>query len=110
MRKTALIPGKWDNGMTADERLEFLLQSNELHDREISGLTANIADLTTNVALLVGVTNRNAEAIGALARTAEVMTGGPPICKADWTAMDSAPYRASGSFGTASGEIRRNGV
>ncbi len=50
--------------MTVDERLEFLLQSNESHDRQIGELTASIAQL-------VQVTNQDATAIRALARIAE---------------------------------------
>ncbi len=50
--------------MTIDERLEFLLQSNESHNLQIGELAANVA-------LLVEVTNQDATAIRTLARLVE---------------------------------------
>ena len=57
--------------MTTDERIEFLLQSNESHDRQIGELTAGLAQLSANVGRLVEVTNQDANAIRALSRIAE---------------------------------------
>lgn len=56
--------------MNADERIEFLIQSSESHDRLIGELTANMARLVevTNVE----VTNQDATAIRTLARIAEI--------------------------------------
>lgn len=50
--------------MTLDERIEFLIQSIESHDRQIG-------ELTVNVARLVEVTNQDANAIRTLARIAD---------------------------------------
>jgi hypothetical protein len=50
--------------MTSDERIEFLIRSATLHDRQIGELTANVARL-------VEVTNQDATAIRTLARIAE---------------------------------------
>jgi 4-hydroxy-3-methylbut-2-en-1-yl diphosphate synthase IspG/GcpE len=50
--------------VTIDERIEFLMQSIESHDRQIGELTHQIGEL-------VRVTNRDAENIRALARIAE---------------------------------------
>lgn len=51
--------------MTVDERLEYLMQSIESHDRQIG-------EITEAVAKLVAVTNEDATAIRTLARIAEV--------------------------------------
>jgi hypothetical protein len=51
--------------MTLDERIEFLVQSIESHDRQIG-------DLTDAVTKLVAVTNQDASAIRTLARIADV--------------------------------------
>ena len=58
--------------MTIDERLEFLMQSIESHDRQIGELTGQVGELTKAVSKLVGVSNEDATAIRALARIAEV--------------------------------------
>ena len=50
--------------MTIDERIEFLVQSSESHDRQIAALTDAITKL-------VAVTNEDATAIRTLARIAE---------------------------------------
>jgi len=50
--------------MTIDERLEFLVQSSESHDRQIG-------ELTDAITKLVAVTNEDATAIRTLARIAE---------------------------------------
>jgi hypothetical protein len=50
--------------MTIDERIEFLVQSSESHDRQIGELTGAITKL-------VAVTNEDATAIRTLARIAE---------------------------------------
>jgi ABC-type transporter Mla subunit MlaD len=71
--------------MTIDERIEFLMQSIESHDRQIGELTDKIGDLgnklgdptikvdkvTDAVAKLVRVTNEDATSIRTLARIAE---------------------------------------
>jgi len=64
--------------MTIDERLEFLMQSVESHDRQIGELTDKIGGLankvdqvTDAVAKLVEVTNQDATAIRTLARIAD---------------------------------------
>jgi prefoldin subunit 5 len=57
--------------MTIDERLEFLAQSIESHDRQIGELTDQIGELTKSMTLLVKVTNDDAIAIRALVRIAE---------------------------------------
>ena len=51
--------------MTIDERIEFLIQSIESHDRQIGELTANVAQLVT-------VSNQDAASIRTLARIADV--------------------------------------
>ena len=51
--------------MTLDQRIEFLVQSIESHDRQIG-------ELTDAVTKLVAVTNEDATAIRTLARIAEV--------------------------------------
>lgn len=51
--------------MTIDERIEFLVQSIESHDRQIG-------ELTDSISKLVAVTNEDASAIRTLARLAEV--------------------------------------
>lgn len=65
--------------MTIDERIEFLMQSIESHDRQIGGLTDSIGglkdsigELKDSVATLVRVSNQDATAIRTLARIAEV--------------------------------------
>jgi hypothetical protein len=50
--------------MTVDQRIEFLVQSSESHDRQIGELTKAIGKLVT-------VTNEDATAIRTLARIAE---------------------------------------
>jgi hypothetical protein len=50
--------------MTIDERIEFLVQSSESHDRQIG-------ELTDAITKLVAVTNQDATAIRTLARIAE---------------------------------------
>jgi TolA-binding protein len=57
--------------MTVDERIEFLVQSIESHDRQIGGLTDQIRELTKSIVKLVTVTNDDATAIRALVRVAE---------------------------------------
>jgi chromosome segregation ATPase len=64
--------------MTIDERIEFLMQSIESHDRQIGELTGQISelkdqigDLTKAVNKLVNVSNEDATAIRTLARIAE---------------------------------------
>ena len=43
---------KEDRQMTIDERIEFLMQSTESHDRQIGELTDKMASLTTKVDIL----------------------------------------------------------
>jgi hypothetical protein len=50
--------------MTIDERIEFLMQSIESHDRQIG-------ELTDAITKLVAVTNEDATAIRTLARVAD---------------------------------------
>ena len=50
--------------MTVDQRIEFVMQSIESHDRQIG-------ELTDAIAKLVAVTNEDATAIRTLARIAE---------------------------------------
>jgi hypothetical protein len=50
--------------MTIDQRIEFLIQSGESHDRQIG-------ELTEAINKLVNVTNQDATAIRTLARIAE---------------------------------------
>ena len=50
--------------MTIDERIAFLVQSSESHDRQIG-------ELTDAITKLVAVTNEDATAIRTLARIAE---------------------------------------
>lgn len=64
--------------MTIDERIEFLMQSIESHDRQIGELTGHIGelkdqigDLTKAVNKLVNVSNEDATAIRTLARIAD---------------------------------------
>ncbi len=64
--------------MTIDERIEFLMQSIESHDRQIGELTGQIGelkdqigDLTKAVNKLVNVSNEDATAIRTLARIAD---------------------------------------
>ena len=66
LRAAGLRAMPWENEiqMTPDERIEFLIQSIESHDRQIGELTANMARL-------VEVTNQDAIAIRTLARIAE---------------------------------------
>jgi hypothetical protein len=58
--------------MTIDERIEFLMQSIESHDRQIGELTDKVDKVTDAVAKLVRVTNDDATAIRTLARIADV--------------------------------------
>ena len=58
--------------MTIEERVEFLWQSIESHDRQIGELTGPIGELKDSIAKLVAVTNEDATAIRTLARIAEV--------------------------------------
>jgi hypothetical protein len=64
--------------MTLDERIEFLMQSIESHDRQIGELTGQIGELKDQVAVLtkavnkmVNVSNQDATAIRTLARIAD---------------------------------------
>jgi TolA-binding protein len=57
--------------MTIEERVEFLMQSTESHDRQIGELTGQIRDLKDSITQLVHVTNEDATAIRTLARVAE---------------------------------------
>ncbi|MCX6598505.1 MAG: hypothetical protein NTV70_19305 [Acidobacteria bacterium] len=57
--------------MTIDQRIEFLLQSIESHDRQIGELTYQIGELKESVVKLVAVTNEDATSIRTLARVAE---------------------------------------
>lgn len=57
--------------MTIDERIEFLMQSIEPHDRQIGELTGQIGELTKAVNKLVAVSNEDATSIRALARIAD---------------------------------------
>lgn len=71
--------------MTLDERIEFLMQSIESHDRQIGEITDRIGEITDrigentlqiaqladSVGKLVTVTNEDATAIRTLARVAE---------------------------------------
>lgn len=64
--------------MSIDERIEFLMQSIESHDRQIGELTGQIGELTgqigelkDSIATLVRVTNEDGTAIRTLARVAE---------------------------------------
>ena len=58
--------------MTVDERIEFLLQSIESHDRQIGETTGQIAELKDALVKLVSVSNEDATAIRTLARIADV--------------------------------------
>ncbi len=53
------------------ERWEFLFQSIESHDRQISEVTGQIVELKDAIAKLVIVTNEDAKGIRTLARVAE---------------------------------------
>jgi chromosome segregation ATPase len=64
--------------MTLDERIEFLVQSSESHDRQIGELTGQVGELTGHVReltkainKLVAVSNEDATAIRTLARIAD---------------------------------------
>ena len=57
--------------MTIDQRVEFLMQSIESHDRQIGELTGQIGELKDSIATLARVTNEDATAIRTLARVAE---------------------------------------
>jgi prefoldin subunit 5 len=57
--------------MTIDERIEFLVQSIESHDRQIGELTGQVGELTKAISKLVTVSNEDAAAIRTLARIAE---------------------------------------
>ena len=64
--------------MTIDERIEFLMQSIESHDRQIGELTGQVGELsgqvgelTRAIGKLVAVSNEDATAIRTLARIAE---------------------------------------
>jgi peptidoglycan hydrolase CwlO-like protein len=68
--------------MTIDQRIEFLMQSSESHDRQIGELTENIGKLaekidkqSENIDKLVAVTNDDAIAIRTLARIADAHEG-----------------------------------
>jgi hypothetical protein len=56
--------------MTIEERVEFLMQSTESHDRQLGELTAKLDQISDAVAALVKVTNDDATAIRTLARIA----------------------------------------
>lgn len=58
--------------MTNEERVEFLRQSIESHDRQIGEPADKLAIQTANIDRLVAVTNRDATAIRTLARLAEL--------------------------------------
>lgn len=58
--------------MTIEERVEFLMQSAESHDRQIGETTAQIRELKESIATLARVTNDDATAIRTLARIADV--------------------------------------
>jgi hypothetical protein len=57
--------------MTVEERIEFLIQSAESHDRQIGELVSRVNTLTENVQKLVDVSNQDATAIRTLARIVE---------------------------------------
>ena len=57
--------------MTIDERIEFLMQSIESHDRQIGELTGQVGELTKAISKLVAVSNEDATAIRTLARIAD---------------------------------------
>jgi len=57
--------------MTLDERIEFLVQSNESHDRQIGELTGQVGELTKAINKLVAVSNEDSTAIRTLARIAD---------------------------------------
>ena len=57
--------------MTFEERIEFLFQSIESHDRQIGENAEAIAKLQDPVGKLVTVSNQDAASIQALARIAE---------------------------------------
>jgi hypothetical protein len=52
--------------MTIDQRVEFLMQSIESHDRQIGELTGRIGKLKDSIATLARVTNEDASPIGTL--------------------------------------------
>jgi response regulator RpfG family c-di-GMP phosphodiesterase len=57
--------------VTIEERIEFLLQSSESHDKQIGELTEKVSQLTDAVGKLVTVSNEDANLIRSLARIAE---------------------------------------
>jgi 4-hydroxy-3-methylbut-2-en-1-yl diphosphate synthase IspG/GcpE len=57
--------------MTFEERIEFLFQSIESHDRQIGENASQIADLKDAISKLVRVSNEDATSIQALARIAD---------------------------------------
>jgi hypothetical protein len=58
--------------MTVEERIGFLIQSAESHDRQIGELVSRVNTLTENVQKLVDVSSQDATAIRTLARIADV--------------------------------------
>jgi hypothetical protein len=58
--------------MTIDERIEYLMQSIESHDRQLGEITDKLGAITDAIATLVRVTNEDATAIRTLARIADV--------------------------------------
>lgn len=56
--------------MTIEQRVEFLMQSAESHDRQIGEITGQIRELKNSIATLVRVTNEDATAIRTLDRLA----------------------------------------
>lgn len=57
--------------MTIDERIEYLMQSIESHDRQLGEITDKLGKATDAIATLVRVTNEDATAIRTLARIAD---------------------------------------
>jgi prefoldin subunit 5 len=57
--------------MTIEERVEFLTQSIESHDRQLGVITESLSDLKDAIKTLVKVTNEDATAIRTLARIAD---------------------------------------
>lgn len=57
--------------MTIEERVEFLHQSIESHDRQLGEITDKLNQVTDAITKLVKVSNEDATAIRALARIAE---------------------------------------
>jgi hypothetical protein len=65
--------------MTIDERIEYLMQSIESHDRQLGEITDKLGEVTDKlgkvtdaIGTLVRVTNEDATAIRTLARIADV--------------------------------------